>query len=228
MGLLDLCAVMQKFEDAWAQMLPEVRDRIQKAGGVKALAELIEVSPTTLYEWLKGGQPKLFGAVDLLTKLGYGDFANTLTSSILGRSQTLSDEFHSVPVYDVELAAGAGSLNDSLQLLYEMPMPLDLLQSISTGSIDKLGLFPSRGDSMIPTINDGSLVLVDMGDQRVGDGVFAFIQDGEARLKRFARTYTGVTLISDNEDIYKPEHLNADATEALQIIGRVRFQIGRL
>ena len=75
---------------------------------------------------------------------------------------------------------------------------------------------------MFPTIADGAMVLVDETMTRITDGIFAFVLDGDARLKRFRRSVSGLTIISDNP-AYPAEEIDTSQLSALQIIGQVRW-----
>lgn len=126
-----------------------------------------------------------------------------------------------VPRYDVTLAAGHGRWNDGRKRLDDIPFTGDFLRKrLNRSSSAGLAVLEARGDSMYPTIADSALVLVDELQQRLIDGIFAFVLDGDARVKRFRRTMTGVTLLSDNP-AYPPEDLDTPQLNGLQLIGQV-------
>lgn len=126
-----------------------------------------------------------------------------------------------VPRYDVTLAAGHGRWNEGRKRLDDVPFTGDFLRKrLNRASAAGLAVLEARGDSMYPTISDGALVLVDENQHRLIDGVFAFVLDGDARVKRFRRTMAGVTLISDNA-AYPPEDIDTPQLNKLQIIGQV-------
>lgn len=63
----------------------------------------------------------------------------------------------------------------------------------------------ASGDSMPPTIAENDLMLVDERIKRGQDGIYAFVQDDFARVKRFKFMPGGRTeIVSDNADLYKP------------------------
>jgi len=77
---------------------------------------------------------------------------------------------------------------------------------------------------MLPTMSDGDLVLVDKRATQHSDGIFAYVQDGLARVKRFRFLASGkVEVVSDNKDVYPPETLDQAELEQISIIGRVRW-----
>ena len=58
----------------------------------------------------------------------------------------------------------------------------------------------------------------------IASGIFAYVQDGLARVKRFRFLASGkVEVVSDNKEIYPPETLDQAELEQISIIGRVRW-----
>lgn len=140
-----------------------------------------------------------------------------------GEGEPLKGEVIRVPRYNATLAAGAGSWNEGKQLLDEIPFTPAFFQKRlgrSTGA--GFAVLEARGDSMEPGISDGDLLLIDEGDTRLTDGVFAFVLDDEARVKRFRRRIDGVSIISDNST-YSAEELASDQLGRINIIGRIRW-----
>lgn len=128
-----------------------------------------------------------------------------------------------IPRYDATLAAGAGSWNEGRRRLDEIPFTRSFLQKrLGRTSTAGLSMLEAAGDSMEPHIMDGDLLMIDENDRRLSDGIFAFVLDEDARVKRFRRTFDGVTIISDNP-AYPEEHLTADQLNRLNLIGRVRW-----
>ncbi|MND22353.1 HTH-type transcriptional regulator PrtR [compost metagenome] len=128
-----------------------------------------------------------------------------------------------IPRYDATLAAGAGSWNDGKRRLDDIPFTRSFLQKrLGRTSTAGLSMLEAAGDSMEPHILDGDLLMIDENDRRLADGIFAFVLDEDARVKRFRRTFDGVTIISDNP-AYPEEHLSADQLGRLNLIGRVRW-----
>jgi phage repressor protein C with HTH and peptisase S24 domain len=132
-----------------------------------------------------------------------------------------------IPRYDAKLAAGAGSWNVDEQT------PVDLIlftwefmeKYIRRTQTDGLLMLTVSGDSMSPTIADNDLVMVDTNEVKLDAGVFAFVLDGVARVKRFNVTMRGIDILSDNPT-YGPEHYTREELSEMQVIGRVRW-VGR-
>lgn len=144
-----------------------------------------------------------------------------------GDGVTASGEVIRVPRYEATLAAGAGSWNDGRRRLDDIPFTQAFFQKrLGRPTGAGFSVLTARGDSMEPGISDGDLLLIDEMDNRLTDGVLAFVLDDEARVKRFRRRIDGVTILSDNP-AYGPEDLSADQLGRISIIGRVRW-VGRV
>lgn len=128
--------------------------------------------------------------------------------------------FVEIPLLDVQLAAGAGSITDLAQQIGLVPMDLAMLRALGRSSSDGLRFVEAEGDSMEPLISDGARVLVDTRDTRFREGVFAFRLGDELRIKRLRRRgLDGVEVISDNTH-YEAELLEGHALEHFAILGR--------
>ena len=128
--------------------------------------------------------------------------------------------FVEIPLLDVQLAAGAGSITDLAQQIGLVPMDMAMLRALGRSSSDGLRFVEAEGDSMEPLISDGARVLVDTRDTRFREGVFAFRLGDELRIKRLRRRgLDGVEVISDNTH-YEPELLEGHALEHFAILGR--------
>ena len=132
-----------------------------------------------------------------------------------------------IPRYDARLAAGAGAWN------LEDQTPVDLIpftwefmdKYIRRTKTDGLLMLTVSGDSMAPTIADNDLVMVDTAEAQLDAGVFAFVLDDVARVKRFNVTLRGIDILSDNST-YATEHYTREELSNMQVIGRVRW-VGR-
>lgn len=82
----------------------------------------------------------------------------------------------------------------------------------------------AHGDSMMPTIPDGSALIVDRSQTEVKNGSIMVIGIGDDLLvKRVRRRLDGlIDLISDNA-AYAPETLGPASLQQLRVIGRVVY-----
>lgn len=194
---------------------------------VTAFANRVGIPQGTVSKYLKAGGsagPRL----DIVAKMadGLGCSLDWLVSG-RGDGPAESSGFVKVPRYDATLAAGAGSWNEGRRRLDDVPFTSAFLRKrLSRTSAAGLAVLEARGDSMEPGIKDGALLLIDESDQRIFDGIFAFVLAGDARVKRFRRLAGGIQLISDNP-AYPSETIEGDGMASLQIIGRVLW-VGQL
>lgn len=189
---------------------------------VTAFSARVGVPQPTISKYLKArsGAPRL----DIAAKLAEGVGA-TLDWLVWGRGEgpEAQSGMIKVPRYDATLAAGAGAWNEGKRRLDDIPFTAAFFRK-RFGRQDGAGfaVLEARGDSMEPAIADSDLLLLDETDTRLIDGVFGFVLDGEARVKRFRRLMDGVDILSDNP-AYPLEELRGDRVDELKIIGRVRW-----
>ncbi|WP_416139052.1 LexA family transcriptional regulator [Halomonas sp. HK25] len=151
------------------------------------------------------------------------DYADTIRAAA-GPSPLHS----SVPMYDIEAAAGAGRCFDEEEI--------EATLYFQTTELEAHGLDPARvvgvkvrGDSMDGTLTDGDWVLVDLVSRDPKqEGVFLLLVSGERRIKRVQRLAGGALyLISDNEH-YRPEMIPPEQMHDVEILGRCEIRIGRV
>lgn len=182
-----------------------------------------DVSLGVLHKYLRAGGG--FGPrLDIVAKMASA--AGTSIDWLVyarGDGVSADNDLVKVPRFDATLAAGAGSWNDGRRKLDDIPFTRSfLLKRLGRTSAAGLSVLEATGDSMEPLIHDGDLVLVDETDTRIRDGVFAFLLDDEARVKRFRRTMSGVSISSDNPT-YPEERLEGEDMGRLNVIGRIRW-----
>lgn len=95
-------------------------------------------------------------------------------------------------------------------------------------SADLAGLITVKGDSMVPTIPDGAMVLVHLADYEVtAPGIYVFNRGGQTCIKRLTPVagengkLASLVIVSDNA-AYPPDVVSGPALNELRIIGRVR------
>lgn len=131
------------------------------------------------------------------------------------------DDFTAIPRYDAAFAAGVGIENIDNQAVGAVAFRRDWLdrEGINAGSSIVVSV---RGDSMVPTLSDGDLVLVDQSRTVPrGRRIYALIgADGEARIKRVERLPDALLLQSDN-DQFSTELIPAQDADRVTILGEV-------
>lgn len=133
-----------------------------------------------------------------------------------------------IPLLDVVASAGPGIENPFPDTIELVPFPKTWLDELGVPE-NFARLLELGGDSMEPTIRDGSICLLDTRFQtpRV-EGVYSLIDGKDVRIKRIGRGWEGkLVLISDNER-YASETLAAPEAEALRIAGKIVWAGGRV
>lgn len=130
-------------------------------------------------------------------------------------------------IEEVDLALGMGAtyLQESPEVVGLVPFREDWLRDVSAGALDRLKVVRGRGDSMQPTILDGDIVLVDMGQRRIDDQdrIWALAYGELGVIRRVRVTPRGTWMLMPDNAVVRPEEVT-DGEAA--VIGRVIW-IGR-
>lgn len=130
----------------------------------------------------------------------------------------------SIPMYEVEAAAGAGSWISEENVTDYWYFPQSWLRLERLEHAD-LCIINTIGDSMTPHINHGDRLLVklNINREKALEGVFVINLDGNLRVKRleFSLAPVGYRVMSDNE-MYQEEFVPAsEMHQRLYVIGEV-------
>lgn len=188
-----------------------------------AFANRIGVATGTLFKYLKP-PPSFSPSLEIVARIAAGCGAS-IDYLATGRGEPPKPdvELVKVPRYEAVLAAGHGAWNEGRQKIDEIPFTRSFVQKrLGRQNAKGLTILEGVGDSMAPTFGDGALLLIDEENKQRADGIFAFVLDGDARVKRFRWRVNGVTIISDNP-AYPPETLEGDDLDRIQIIGRLKW-----
>ncbi|WP_149587671.1 S24 family peptidase [Tabrizicola flagellatus] len=151
----------------------------------------------------------------------------------VGVVEISGEDYARVPVHDAWLSAGPGVSNGEAAVIDHLLFRQDWLRKIGVRP-DSAALARISGDSMAPAIQSGDLVLIDTARREVPEHrpdrpvtklpILAFIQEGEARVKRLERRPSErlLVLYSDNRDI-PPEVISDRDAHLLNILGRVAW-----
>lgn len=134
----------------------------------------------------------------------------------------------SIPRYDeVRPSAGPGALAPDETTTTRMAFELHWLAEIGVQT-DSAVILPARGDSMEPTIMNGSPMLVDTSKTEIQNGfIYVISVANDLLVKRVRRRLDGrIDLISDNR-AYDPETLDAASLAQLRVIGRVYAAVSK-
>lgn len=144
-----------------------------------------------------------------------------------------SKDYALIPLHAATLSAGSGSANGDNAIIDHLAFRINWLRRLNVAP-DQACLARAEGNSMLPTIHPGDMVLIDTArtdppiykrrenDQRHA-AIYAFVEGGQARVKRIERPESEVLfLVSDNPS-HAPELRTGAQMEQLQmsIIGKV-------
>lgn len=223
----------------------QVLERLKFAYGVKndqQLSKAIGRAPSTIHNWSKNGNIPTSECVDAAKATGVSlDWLLLGSGSAFGsdggsRSEPkapvrtgLSDSnVASIPMYDVECAAGSGRDFADEKVLGYFHMDRAVLAELKLPA-DSGAWVRARGDSMIGTIDDGDYVFVDFTQRDPSrEGVYLILMDGERRLKRMQRVAGGGWLLISDNPRYDKELIAPDKKQFVEVLGRCLVNLGQV
>lgn len=134
------------------------------------------------------------------------------------------DRMIRLPIYS-EVMASAGPGSTPASEVADGILALDRRFLRDQGAVpEQCAVIWARGDSMMPTIPDGSALVVDRSQLEIADGCIMVLNVGGSLLvKRVQRLISGdVRLVSDNRD-YESETLSPHMLDQVRVVGRVVY-----
>lgn len=138
-------------------------------------------------------------------------------------------DFVMVPLYDVEVSAGPGSIIDSEQIACHLAFRREWIVAQGLSAKD-LAAVTVKGDSMNGTLENGDTVLLDRSKTDiVSDAIYVLADTWGLKIKRIQRLLNGDLIVKSDNTLYNSETLSPADQEArpLSIFGRVVW-FGRL
>ena len=138
------------------------------------------------------------------------------------KSSSMPAGFLELPFYDIEVSAGHGALVACEERSEDVVFSQRFVTDTLGVNAKNIFLMPVRGDSMVPTLKNQSLIIVNRTDQIIEDGIYVFRYDDQLRVKRLQFSKNGISVVSDNP-AYQTWELSKKelATEDFEIIGEV-------
>ncbi|MDB1122825.1 LexA family transcriptional regulator [Vibrio algarum] len=181
---------------------------LTKTSSNAELAKVLEISPKTIYTWKERDKipEKIFLKARHLSQKG---------------SFPLKNGMISLTYFDVEASAGHGSLVE-IEASSDMNFSEKYLREELHVNPSDVFLMRAKGDSMYPTLKDGSLLMVKRVEDFCGDGVYVFRVNGQVMVKRLQFQPTKITFKSDNAQFYEPWELTHIEIETIdfEILGQ--------
>lgn len=132
-----------------------------------------------------------------------------------------------IPQVEIGLSMGGGSVLEDWPVIQQVPLSRTWLRSLTPSSAEHLMVARGDGDSMMPTILDGDLVIIDRAQMtpRQQDRIWALSYGGWGMIKRLRALPDGSLQINSDNPAVSP--INAVEGEA-QVIGRVVGVVRRI
>ena len=186
-------AAIQKIETGRAAQTTKLLD----------LANALRVRP----EWLSSGT----GAM------------STDRESDKNPSRTNPDVFR-VDILDLAVSAGPGIVNQEfVEILHSVEYaPAEARHMFDGRKAENIRIINVRGDSMSGTIEPGDLLFVDISVKSFdGDGIYAFLYDDTAHVKRLQKMKDKLLVISDNKSYAAWDPIEKDEMNRVFVFGKV-------
>jgi len=203
------------------------------------LAREMKVSPSAFRKWLKGeAEPSRERLVALARTAGVGvawlaegegaapvfePLPSTRRRPFAGESESSTDwsKFVLLPKHAGAAAAGSKTPVAPSDGGY-LALRHDWIRSVCGMEPENLRLELAIGESMTPTIRNGSTMLIDTTDTGIrSHGIYVLEISGERLVKRIQRKHDGsLVLLSDNS-LYQPDVIPIHQAAEVTVIGRV-------
>lgn len=158
--------------------------------------------------------------------IGGGDPVPRVKSESVGKPDDsgVNVDLVLIPRYDVAASAGPGAFADREQVVDYMAFREDFVLRVLRADPKNLVLLTSTGDSMMPTINSGDLLLIDRGvDRIVDDAIYVLVKGGELVVKRVQKFFNGTVVVKSDNPAYAPEELGPSEADQVAVAGRLRW-----
>jgi phage repressor protein C with HTH and peptisase S24 domain len=214
-----------------------LKERIETEGSSQAdLARAIGVSPQAISKMVRGGttdSPKLYQIARFLkTSPEYltGESDDPSEASVLAPVADEDPDLVEIDMIDLSYGMGGGTFLDSDRVDYEkVKFSGAWLRQFSNSPPQFLASTRGMGDSMMPTIHDRDVVIIDKSQNRfdvtLGDKIWAIIYGGVGMIKRLRPLPDGSVKISSDNQLIRDE-LATDGD--LFIVGRVIAKVSTL
>lgn len=223
----------------------EFLERFKEIHGVSTDAQLAKAlgkSPSSIHNWRKRGNIPIDECLEVAKLKGVSlDWLILGKRSEAGGGQSVAEQqaaYHdqrindsdvaSIPMYDVECAAGSGRSFEGEPVLGYFHMDRAVLSELKLPT-ESGAWVRARGDSMVGTIDDGDYVFVDFTQRDPSrEGVYLLLMDGERRIKRMQRVAGGGWLLISDNPRYDKELIAPEKKQFVEVLGRCLVNLGQV
>jgi phage repressor protein C with HTH and peptisase S24 domain len=209
---------------------------VDRAGGATELARRTGLSKRVIDKYRAGESEPNRERLIRLAEGGGVSLAWLVTGHGSPETASLStgepdDDYIALPRYDVAAAAGSGAAVVREEIVDALYFRKDWLHLELGVNPSDLAIISAVGDSMAPTIEDGDLLVLEIGEGRwKSDGVYVIAVEDSVWVKRVARRKDGGLMISSDNPRYA--HTTEEIARAdlgtLRLVGRVMWVGGRI
>jgi phage repressor protein C with HTH and peptisase S24 domain len=181
------------------------------------LADKMGLSQRTISAWEKGTRSIRADQAKQLSEILDISVAELLDNDTVSTKSVVK-----IPIYAAEASAGAGCFNDTETVENYIMIDRELLKKEFQCNPDSMAIIKVRGDSMLPTIRPGEMVVIEKTHDLVTDGLYVVRMDNGVVVVKRIQTLPGgkISVISDNS-VYPAYTVNLAGGEDIAVIGRV-------
>lgn len=136
----------------------------------------------------------------------------------------LNQDVFRLDILDLAVSAGPGIVNQEfVEILHSVEYaPAEARHMFDGRKAENIRIINVRGDSMSGTIEPGDLLFVDISVKSFdGDGIYAFLYDDTAHVKRLQKMKDKLLVISDNKSYAPWEPIEKDEMNRVFVFGKV-------
>lgn len=198
----------------------------------KQIAEAVSVSGQTITNWKIRNSIGKASARTLSDLYGYSlEWLLTGNGPMRNDGQqpaapvvTAPSNVYRVEVMNLSVSAGPGTVNSEfVEVLRSVEYsPEDARLMFDGRKQEQVRIINVRGDSMSGTIEPGDLLFVDISVNNFdGDGIYAFLYDDTAHVKRLQKMKDKLLVISDNKSYTPWDPIERDEMNRVFVFGKV-------
>lgn len=209
--------------------------RLRKYPDAADFARVVDMKPVTYRAYESGQNGYAKHAPLFAGKLGVPtDWLLRGGPLMLGDSDPMSDETAAaqldavlLPEVEVAYSMGGGSVNDEFPIVQMVPMSRAWLETLTTSPASVLMVARGEGDSMMPTILDRDIIIIDRSVRRFNsqDRIWAIAYGQFGMIKRVRSRPDGQFEINSDNPNVRPIIASEDE---VHFIGRVVGVIRRV
>ena len=188
----------------------------------------MKLTPKAVSKWFNGESIPRRGTLKALAS-----HIGTSASYLLGdvdedgidteATPILKDVFR-IDLLDITVSAGPGVINQEfVEILHSVEYaPAEARHMFDGRKAESIRIINVRGDSMSGTIEPGDLLFVDISVKSFdGDGIYAFLYDDTAHVKRLQKMKDKLLVISDNKSYAPWDPIEKEEMNRVLVFGKV-------